>query len=447
MRVRGLVLALVVLAALAGGIYWSVRAKKEQAAKPSPETPEILNIPADQFTRFELRRRDEEPVLLEKASNGRWEMTSGPKWPVDQDTAESIARTLSSLTASRLVEEKAENLEEFGLAKPAVELVFTTKDGKTRKLLIGDESPAGSGSFVKLEDDARVFIIAPYNKASLDRTARELRDKRLLTFDPDKLSRLELTAKGQTIEFGKNARNEWQIIRPRPLRADASTVEDLIRRLQDARMDIYTTEEDDKKAAAAFARTPLTALARVTDAAGTQQLEVRCDKDRNCYGKSSVVEGVHKVESYLADSMDKRLDDFRNKRLFDFGFSEPSSVEIRDGEKRAVYRKEPDRWMQDSTQVDASAVNTLVDRLRMLTATRFAESGFTTPVFEATVTSDSGKRVEKVLISRAGDRCYGRREGEPSIYELDPKSLEELQKAFADIRPYQPQQAGKEKKK
>ena len=64
-----------------------------------------------------------------------------------------------------------------------------------------------------------------FNKSSLEKTPWDLRDKRLLTFSSDTLSRIELTAKGATIEVGKNNNNEWQILQPRPLRADGGSVE------------------------------------------------------------------------------------------------------------------------------------------------------------------------------------------------------------------------------
>ncbi len=446
MRFRGLLIALAVLAALGGGIYWSNKVKKAQEGKPSPDAPPaILTIPEDQFRRIEIRKAGGEPLVLQKADSGKWEMTSPPKWPADQDAVSGIVNTLSSLTSGRLVEEKTADLGQFGLAAPGFEIIVTRKDGKTQKLLIGDDSPAGGGSFAKLDGDPRIFTIASYSKTSLDKTPRDLRDKRLLTFDSEKLSRVDLTAKGQTIEFGKNAQNEWQIIKPQPFRADGGQVEDLIRKLTDAKMDSPATEEDDKKAASAFAGATLVGVARVTDAAGTQQLEVRRDKDKNYYARSSVVEGVHKVTSDLGESMDKGLADFRNKKLFDFGFSDPSMLEIRDGTRQATYLKQTDKWMSGSTQMDATTVNALMDKLRDLAAINFVDSGFTTPVFEAAVTWNGGKRVEKVLISRQGTRSFAKRENEPSIYELDPKALDELQKAASEIKAYQPPKPEKKK--
>ena len=96
--------------------------------------------------------------------------------------------------------------------------------------------------------------------------------------------------------------------------------------------------------------------------------------------------------------------------------------------------------------MDSSTVNVLLDKLRDLAAAKFVDSGFTTPVFEAAVTWSGGKRVDKLLISKQGTACFAKRENEPSVYELDPKALEELQKAASEIKAYQPPKPGNKKK-
>ena len=158
--------------------------------------------------------------------------------------------TLSSLNSDRLVEDKATNLEQYGLFQPSLEVDITRKDKKTEKLLIGDDTPAGSGAYAAVAGDPRVFILATYNKSNFDKSANDLRDKRLLTFDSDKLSRVELTAKKQNIEFGRN-KDQWQIVKPKPLRADGFQVDELVRALHDAKMEL-AANEDEKKTAAAF---------------------------------------------------------------------------------------------------------------------------------------------------------------------------------------------------
>jgi len=447
MRIRGLLIAVVVLAALAGGVYWSNKVKKAEEGKPSPDAPpKVLSIPQDQFQQIEIHKGGADALTLRKDDAGKWQMVSPKQLPVDQDAASSLVSSLSSLDSSRLVEEKSSDLAQFGLASPSLEVNVRQKGGKVTKLLFGDESPAGGGHFVKLDGDPRVFTIASYNKTSIDKTPADLRDKRLMTFDSDKLTRVELKAKGQSIEFGKNNQNEWQIIKPKPLRADGGQVEELVRKLKDARMETTASDADAKKAATAFPGAKPVAVVRTTDAAGTQELDVRKDKDNNYYAKSSVVEGVQKLTTFVGEGLDKGLDDFRNKKLFDFGFHDPSKLEIRDGGKQVVYQKTGDKWMSGPKQMDGPSVQALVDKLRDLSAVKFLEQGSGSTVFEATVTSNEGKRVEKVIVSRQGDSFLAGRENEPAVYELDGKAVEELRKAAAEVKEFQPPKKEEKKK-
>ena len=59
------------------------------------------------------------------------------------------------------------------------------------------------------------------------------------------------------------------------------------------------------------------------------------------------------------------------------------------------------------------------------------------------VTSNNGKRVEKVTIRKQGTQYFAQRENEPSIYELDAKAVEDLQKAAADVKEAAPEPAKK----
>ena len=60
------------------------------------------------------------------------------------------------------------------------------------------------------------------------------------------------------------------------------------------------------------------------------------------------------------------------------------------------------------------------------------------------MTSGDNHRYEKVTINKDGD-CYdAQRENEPTVYVVDAKDVDDLQKAIAGIKPYQ---APKPKKK
>ena len=372
MKPRGLLAAVIVLAALGGVLYWSNRKQKAEAAKPATDTTtKILTIPEDQIKEVTLKKTGAETTVLQKGADGKWQITAPKPQRADQDTAKSLVSSLATLNADKVVEDKATDLSPYGLNAPTLDVTVTKKDGKSQDLLVGDDTPTGGGTYAKLAGDPHVYTIASYVKTSIDKTPNDLRDKRLLTFDQDKLTRVDLQpAKGEPIEFGKNNQNDWQILKPKPMRADGSQVEELIRKLKDAKMDATISDEDAKKAAAAYASGTKVAVASVTDSSGTETLEVRKDKDKNYYAKSSAVDGIYKVTADLGDGLDKKVDDFRNKKLFDFGCTDPNKMEV----GKAAFEKSGDKWMSGAKQMDAPSVQSVVDKLRDLAATKFADS-------------------------------------------------------------------------
>ena len=435
MKARGLIVATVILAGLTGALYWSNHHKPAETTEASADIPpKILTLKEDDIARIDVRKKGAQELVLARNSSGKWQMTAPQPLGVDQPVVSGMVATLSSLSSDRLVEEKASNLSQYGLVEPALETDLTAKDNKTYKLLIGDGTPTGNAVYAKLDGDPRVFTIASYARNSLDKSVNDVRDKRLLTLDQDKISQVELLAKKQDIVFGRN-KNEWQIIKPKPQRADGSKVDELVRTLVDARMDLSGTDQDAKKVASAFASAAPVATAKVTGESGIQELQVRKNKD-DYYAQSSAVNGIYKVASSVGSGLDKEPEDFRNKKLFDFGFDDPNKIEIHDGAKAYfLTRSGEDWWNGSSKKMDASGVQSLIDNLRDLSATKFVETGFSTPALELTVTSNEGKRTEKVLISKSGESYIAKRENEPSLYQLDAKVVSDLQKSAGDMKP------------
>jgi len=85
--------------------------------------------------------------------------------------------------------------------------------------------------------------------------------------------------------------------------------------------------------------------------------------------------------------------------------------------------------------MDAVSIDSLVRAIRQLSATKFDNSGFSTTAATLLVTSNDGKRVEKVEISKAGNGYLAKRENEPLLYELDAKVFEDLEKAANELKP------------
>jgi hypothetical protein len=84
--------------------------------------------------------------------------------------------------------------------------------------------------------------------------------------------------------------------------------------------------------------------------------------------------------------------------------------------------------------MDSVSVQALIDKLRDLAATKFPESGFSTPTLEITVVSDSGKRTEKVQIAPSGSDYLAKRDGDAALYQVDANAIKDIRTAAGDVK-------------
>ena len=252
-----------------------------------------------------------------------------------------------------------------------------------------------------------------------------------------------LNAAAGSIEFGKTGDDTWQILRPQPLRADNFTVGDLVRSVRNAEM-MSVLEEGEESSGKYDFSTPAAAV-EIVDEAGTHTLTIAKDSDDNYFAKSSDLEGgVYEVSSTMAEGLDKKLEDFRNKKLFDFGFKEIAKLELRDGDTRVVVEKKEDKWRltsEDERELDSGKVQAAIDKLRNLTATSFTSDdesdldkyGLSSPAIEAKVATTEGSGDEVMISSPDEDLVYAARVGQPSTYEVEKSAVEAVQQAIKEL--------------
>jgi len=421
MQTIKLVIAAVLLAALSGAVWYAKKHPQSDASTTTtPASPTLVSIPDASIDSIAIQKKDGTAVTIER-KNGKWALTAPAAFNADQDAASGLVTSLSPVTADSIVEDKPTDLSKYGLSAPSLTVTVREKKGKSNEIVFGDDVPAGSLVYAQHKGDPKVYALSSSIKTSLDKSVNDLRDKRLLTFDTSQLTRIELGA----VEFGKNSQNEWAIIKPEPYRADNFQVEELLRKLADAKMDLSANADDAKKAV-----TEPVKVVKLTNASGTQSLDVRKAKD-DYYAKSSVVTGVFKVPPDLGKQVEKSLEDFRNKKIFDFGFSDPTKLEV---EGKTVVRSGTD-WKLNGKNQDTGSVQAWIDKLRDLSAAKFVTTGFTAPTATVTVVSNDGKRTEKVEFVKTADGYIARRANEPGLYQLDAKAVNDMLEASRAIKP------------
>jgi hypothetical protein len=434
MKSRNLLIASALLVGLAGLVYWAQKHPKSAATDTStPPSPKLADIPESSIQQVDITRKGAPTITLQRTS-GKWVISAPQQLPADHDTVTTLLGTLSPMNGDSVVEEKTTNPGQYGLTAPSLDVKVHENSGKTDDFVFGSDVAVGSLTYASLGSSAKVYAVSTNTKTSLDKSVNDLRDKRLLTFDTGKLTSVEVVTPKSSAQFAKNNQGDWQIVKPQPYRADSFQVEELVRKLGEAKMDLSGAADDLKKAQANFASGTLVATVKVTDASGTQQLEVRKNKD-DYFARGSAVTGAYKANSDLGTQVAKTVDDYRNKKLFDFGFSDPTRITVQQNNASATYTRSGTDWKANGQTQDAGKVQSFIDKLRDISAAKFSTAPFPGPTVTITVTSNDGKRVEKVELAKSGNVYLALRENEPTVYEIEASTIDDMLKANSEIKP------------
>ncbi len=380
MKMRQLLVATIVLAALGATLYWSNHRKPASdaaAASPSATNAKVIGLRQDDISKLEVKKKDGDDVVLDRVSPLNWKISSPKALVADQSSVSTILYNLAPMDGATLIDEKAADLKQFGLAEPQARISATEKDGKTQTILFGDETPTGDAAYVMVSGESKVYSVPKNTKTNMDKGLNDLRDKRLMPVDFDKLTAMEINGGKLHLTFGSDD-GKWTVRSPADLRGDTSKMETIIEKLRTATMDPSAPAAEVKKAASLFASGSPIATVKATDAGGTQELQIR-KAGGGYYAKTSAMDGVYKVPNELGDAVDKDAEDFREKIVFDFGAEDPDKVEFHDGSKGTFLTRSGEDWWSDGKKMDAVTVQEFLRSIRTLTATKFVTSGFSAP--------------------------------------------------------------------
>ena len=175
--------AVLAVAVLAGGTVAVIKLipeREDDTSTPSVETIKVLDKSSDDFKTvtvtnksgtYKLYSEEEKEESSSSSSSSAassstvktvWYLDGYAKDVINSSSVSSIVSSAASVTASREV--TAKSAAECGLESPAVKADFVTKDGAEFSLLIGGESPDGTGIYIKLSTDDKIYI----NDSSID---------------------------------------------------------------------------------------------------------------------------------------------------------------------------------------------------------------------------------------------------------------------------------------
>jgi len=433
MRGARSLLVLVIAAAGLGAYLYFVEMKREPGDAPE-KRDKVFTVEADKIEELTIRSVSGEKTTLKK-NGSDWQVVSpadtGPV-AVDQGEVSGITTSLATLEQQRVVEEKAEDLKEFGLAEPRIEVAFKA-GGAEQKLQIGSKTPTGSDLYAKLDGQAKVFLISSFLESTFNRGTFDLRDKSALKIEVDKVDAMEVTTRDSTLRFAKvNA--GWQMTSPVENRADVVLIGSLVSRLGSLQMKAMAPGTDLKT----FGLDTPAATVRI--GAGSSQATLLIGKtaeEGTVYAKDASRPGVFTIESAIVDDLKKDAREYRQKDIFDARAFNTTYVEVARGAETMTFEKAGDKWKQlapAAKDADTAKVESLLSSVTGARATSFVDKAPTAKPELIVVLKHDGGKEERVSFYRDGADAFAVISGATGAAKIDPPMIDDIGKALEALK-------------
>ena len=429
-------LALVAVAAGLGAYIYFVDSKQSDADVKE----KVFAVAADAVEELRIVSKGDTSVL--KKTDGTWKLVEPLATDADGSQVSSLVDSLTSLELNRQVDPKATDLAQYGLASPKADITFTAKGGVKGRVRLGDQTPTGTDLYAVKDDDSRVFLVSTFAETNLMRSAFDLRDKRVLRFERDKVDGLEIATPGGRFALTRTD-SEWRLAAPATARGDYGAIEGLLTRLSTTMMS--GIEATDASVLAKYGLdTPVTTVV-VKAGSASATLAVGTSADGKAFARDLARAMVFTIDAAFATELQKGAGEYRKKELFDLRAFSAQQIVLTRGTDTITFQKKTgtgenaaDTWTASgpagaaAREVKAGLMEEAVTKLAGLRAATFVPSvpaAGTTPVMKVSTQFDDNKK-EDVSFARAGADVFAVRPDESGAARLDAAAVEDTLKAF-----------------
>ncbi|MBF0229261.1 MAG: DUF4340 domain-containing protein [Desulfamplus sp.] len=154
--------------------------------------PSIAEINVADIVEINLEKDGKNIVLSKKDSTWSVGSSADKNYPADQESITKMLDIVKALKLSALVSESG-NLTPYELdAKNKINVTVKSKTETIRKFEIGKTAPSFRHTFVKLDGSKSVYHAEKSFRNDFEKTLDGLRDKKVLSFDKNKITNITL---------------------------------------------------------------------------------------------------------------------------------------------------------------------------------------------------------------------------------------------------------------
>ena len=413
--------------------------KREEAEEKAKK---LFPFEKDAITAITLSRSNS-TIALQK-NDDMWNLVQPIEVKADKNTAESLASDFGSAKVERSLESNPIDWKAFGLERPGIKVMLTTKNNKTFNVDFGDKDFNDSSVFAKIPGQEKILILPSSLLTNTEKNLFDFRDKVVLNFDKDQVNELKILFKRKKYHLEKNG-EDWSIQQPIKARADRSKVSSLLSDLDFARVEEFIEHKNTNSKNFGLKRPMAKVQLYLGENKAEKSLLIGKKVDSQYYAKDVTRKDVFKIKEDLVEKLNLDLITLRDKKMVHFERSEVKQISVKLPTNNFEFiRGSDDKWKLNKPEghkekslleyklfwpLEDLEGKEIDDQINL----NNPKYGFQDPSAEITIVKKDSQATTILLGGKEGDLIFGKTVSDPTLYKLDKKILEDLNFKIDDI--------------
>jgi hypothetical protein len=404
---------------------------------------------------------DMQPPVVLQQQNDAWQLTAPVIASADEPQVRTLLQRLRDVKIQAFVAEEPAELAPYGLHVPALRLtVAVGQDRVKHTLLLGKLDTDRQGVYAKRADTANVFLLPQSFWDNLPKTPAALRDKTILHYDRERITRLELLAVDNRTVITRTGPRQYRLEQPISAEGDSEAIYRLLGELKELKAKDFTAETSDDLATYGLVspRFQITLWEEVSGPAQDMRQHTlhfgnAAPDTQGVYVRVAERPTVYLVDSLAAQRLlDMNAVELRNKKIFAFDTGTIQKIRLQYPTSTFTLERDGDAWRlsepKDQAFEQQQKIADLLYELSTLEyATLVAETpdnisdyGLDTPRVQITLWSHDGTPVGPLTIGKTTDTnnpdhrmIFAQVAPHTSLYTLKADFLDVLSETLADL--------------
>jgi hypothetical protein len=440
-------LRIVVLAILVAGLATYLYVYEVPQAEREAKKEKLVAVDKDAVTGITLTYPDRE-IELRKGEKG-WRVARPVDAPADETVVKSLLGTIADAEVQKTLDEAPKDLSSFGLDPPTVKVALTVKEGTQPPVVsVGKNTTIGGKTYVRKGEEPKLYLTSSSIGFGLNKQVKDLRDKQLMAFKDDDVSRVEIKpADRPPVTIVRKEKDAWTVD-PGDHPADPTEVRSYLSSLRSTRAVDFPDDapSDLGKYGLAAPRLAITVTSGAKGSSETLLLggETTAGTQKQVYAKRADLPPVYALGDWSYKTLDKSAAQLRDKTVlgFDPGRVGKAVLERKDG---AVTMVRGEKGWQvegaDGKKAKESTIASFLDDVRELRgadiaaepATDLGSFGLDAPDVRVALTGKDGAPIGTILAAKRGPKAYVMRAGTGTVFELRDYMYARLDKHRRDF--------------